>query len=84
MVHFIDSNHNVTRMQQEEKQPCLAKIRVGQILRQACLVVYAENCNGGGFIQWHMVIIFLWCAVFAMSQFDVIFMFPNQRFGEAC
>jgi len=26
----------------------------------------------------------LWCAVFVTSQFDVIFMFPNQRFGEVC
>jgi len=36
----------------------------------------------GGFIQWHMVLVCLWCVVFVMSQFDVIFMFPNQRFGE--
>jgi len=36
----------------------------------------------GGFIQWHMVVICIWCALFVMSQFDVIFMFPNQRFGE--
>jgi len=38
----------------------------------------------GGFIQWHMVVICLWFAVFVTSQFDVIFMFPNQRFGEVC
>ena len=25
---------------------------------------------------------FLWCAVFVTSQFDVILMFPSQRFGE--
>jgi len=37
-----------------------------------------------GFIQWHMVLIYLWCAVFVTSHFDVIFMFPNQRFGEVC
>jgi len=30
----------------------------------------------GGFIQWH--------ALFVTSQFDVIFMFPNQRCGEVC
>jgi len=35
----------------------------------------------GGFIQWHKVFICLWCAVFVTSQFDVILMFPNQRFG---
>jgi len=46
-------------------------------------VAYAENFHGG-FIQWHMVVIYIWCALFVMSQFDVIFMFPNQRFGEVC
>jgi len=29
--------------------------------------------------QGHMVVI--WCALFVTSHFDVIFMFPNQRFG---
>ena len=38
----------------------------------------------GGFIRWHMVVICLWCAVFVTSQFDDIFMFPDQRFGEVC
>jgi len=46
-------------------------------------VAYAENFHGG-FIQWHMLVICIWCALFATSQFDVIFMFPNQRFGEVC
>jgi len=32
----------------------------------------------GGFIQWHTVVICIWCALFLTSQFDVIFMFPNQ------
>ena len=36
----------------------------------------------GGFIQWHMVVICFWCTVSVTSQFVVIFMFPNQRFGE--
>jgi len=42
---------------------------------------YGENFRGG-FIQWHMVIICTWCALFVTSQFDDMFMFPNQRFGE--
>ena len=25
---------------------------------------------------------YIWCALFVTSQFDVIFMFPNQHFGE--
>jgi len=46
-------------------------------------VAYAEDFHGG-FIQCHMVVICLWCAVSVTSHFDVIFMFPNQRFGEVC
>jgi len=38
----------------------------------------------GYFIQWHMVVICIWCALFVTSQFNVILMFPNQRFGEVC
>jgi len=37
---------------------------------------------GGGFIQWHILVICIWCALFVMSQLEVIFMFPNQRFRE--
>jgi len=29
-----------------------------------------------------MVVICFWCAVFVTSQFDVIFMFPNQRLAK--
>jgi len=46
-------------------------------------VAYAENFHGG-FIQWHMVVICICCALLGTSQFDVIFMFPNKRFGEVC
>jgi len=42
------------------------------------------NFHGGGFTQWHMVVICIWYARFVTSQFDVIFMFPNQRFREIC
>jgi len=38
----------------------------------------------GGFGSMHMVVICFWCALFVTSQFDVISMFPNQRFGEVC
>jgi len=37
---------------------------------------------GGVLVQGHMVVI--WCALFVTSQPDVIFMFPNQCFGEVC
>jgi len=51
------------------------------VLSYIYAVAYAENFHGG-FIQWHMVLVCWWCVVFVMSQLDVIFMFPNQRFGE--
>ena len=38
----------------------------------------------GGFIQWHRVVICIWCALIVTSQFDVIVLFPIQRFGEVC
>jgi len=47
-------------------------------------VVYGEDFHGGGFIQWHMVLICIWCALFVTSQFDVIVMFPTHRLGEVC
>jgi len=37
-----------------------------------------------GVIQWHVVVICIWYGMFVTSQFDVIFMFPSQRFGEVC
>jgi len=36
------------------------------------------------FIQWHMVVINIWCALFGTLQFEVIFICPNQRFNKVC
>jgi len=47
-------------------------------------VAYAENFHGGVLVHCRMVAICIWCALFATSQFDVICMFPIQRFGEVC
>ena len=47
-------------------------------------VVYAENFHEGVLVQDHMVVICIWCTLFVTSQFDVMSMFPNQRFGEVC
>jgi len=38
----------------------------------------------GGFIQWHMVVIYIRCALFVTSQFDLIFMFLNRSVCEIC
>jgi len=38
----------------------------------------------GGLVQGHMVVICIWCALFLTSQFDVMSIFPNQRFGKVC
>ena len=51
--------------------------------RQHQPVAQAEKFHGG-FHSWHMVVICIWCALFVTSQFDAIYMFPNQRFGEVC
>jgi len=46
-------------------------------------VAYAENFHGG---FWFRVIwwAFVFGVLFVTSKFDVISMFPNQRFGEVC
>jgi len=41
-------------------------------------VAYAENFHVGGFIQWHMVVVCIWRALFVSPQFDVIFMFTSE------
>jgi len=41
-----------------------------------------RKLSWGGFIQWRMVVICIYCALFMTSQFDVIVMFPNQCFDE--
>jgi len=43
-----------------------------------------RKCSWGVLVQGHVVVICFWCALFVTSQFDVISMFPNQRFGEVC
>jgi len=37
---------------------------------------------GVGLVKGHMVVICIWCALFVTSQFDIISIFPNQRFGK--
>ena len=54
--------------------------------RSKCFIsmTYADNFHEGvpfSGIQWSFCI---WCALFVTSQFDVIIMFSNQRFGEVC
>ena len=41
-------------------------------------VTSAENFHGGVFIQWHMFVICIWCALFVTSQFDDIFMLSSE------
>jgi len=61
-------------------QPCLlmeSQVRYTQWRTQKIFM-------GWVLVQGHMVVICIWCALFVTSQFDVISMFPNQRFGEVC
>jgi len=50
----------------------------------ACISCVRRKFSLVGIIQWHMVVIRIWCALFVTSQFDVVFMFPNQPFAEVC
>ena len=70
----------------------LPSCRVYWFRMQTSCSCFANNCQ---YRQWrtqkifmrdlvHMVVICIWCALFVTSQFDVISMFPNQRFSEVC
>jgi len=37
-----------------------------------------RKLSWGGFIQWHVVVICIWCTLFVTSPFDVILIFPNN------
>jgi len=72
------------------RRPCLIILCLWLVVDAILAFRSAFLCSGerrkfsrGGFIQ-HTVIICIWCALFVTSQFDAIFMFPNQRFGEVC
>jgi len=43
-----------------------------------------ESCLKNGITVTFLEYRRIRCALFVTSQFDVIFMFPNQRFGEDC
>ena len=58
------------------------KICYNFFLTCTCAPHFEKGSATHGFIQWHMVIICVWYGLFVTSQFDVILMFPNQRFGE--
>jgi len=46
--------------------------------------VVRRKFSWGRLVQGHMVVICIWCALSVTSQFDVISMFPNLRFGKVC
>ena len=56
------------------------------MLQDSCKQWRAQKIftRGGVFIQWLIVVIWIWCALSVTSQFEVAFIFPNQRFGEVC
>jgi len=43
-----------------------------------CTIGVRRKFSWGGFVQWHIVVIFIWCGLFVTSQFDVVFMFPSK------
>jgi len=73
----IATNHNVTTTSSKKSLTRRSIWYTGPLW-------YAENFQGGGFIQWLVVVICIWWALFVTSEFEVITIFPNQRFGEVC
>jgi len=53
----------------QQRKPELARTKSTPGMQPAdWTVAYAENFHGG-FIQWHMVLICIWCTLFVSSQF---------------
>jgi len=61
-------------------KPALACTKFSRKYRWFIIVASGvrRNFHGVCFIQWHMVVICVWCALFVTTQFEVIFMFPNN------
>ena len=72
----------ITLNTQESRLSNVIKLQVNKVARLTPSSCVRRNVYGGGFIQWHMLVICIWCALFVTSQVDVISMFPTQRFGE--
>jgi len=65
------------------------KIRMNIVVQMCSVLLLIACCSGvrrkfswGGFIQWQRVVICICCALFVTSQFDLIVLFPNQRFSQ--
>jgi len=91
VVLLLDISHCLCLQWKRPHAPSESECTVGVCgsERQFSLCLHVEQWRTqkifmGGFIQWHMVVIYIWCALFVTSQFDAISMFPNQRFGEVC
>jgi len=57
---------------------------INHSIKTLASVAYAENFHGWGFIQWHMAVICIWCALFVRHNLTPWSCFPKQRFGEVC
>jgi len=55
----------------------------GLVVPRATAPLYASLLNSG-IEQWRMVFIVAGYTLFITSQYDVIYMFANQRFDEVC
>jgi len=45
-------------------------------------VAYAENFDGGGYIQWNMVVICIWCTLFVTSRLTSYSCFQTNVFAK--
>jgi len=49
-----------------------------QIIKIPSFFLRTQKIFIGGFIQLHMVVICIWCALFVTSQFDVMFILSSE------
>jgi len=70
------------QLQSVTQSTIAAWLRLSLLSAQSKGVRRKVSWDGVHSVTWHMMVICIWCALFVTSQFDVISMFPNQRFGE--
>ena len=86
MCLLPDSKHQLVSKEVDmcrcDREPQEAVLIIFGYHQAMDVVAYAENFHAGGIHSVAFVVIFIWCGLFVTSQFDVIFMFPNQHIGE--
>ena len=86
-VFIIDLKSTITERNAQHQESNKAPFSAVTWTTQLCSTAdqwRTQKIFIGGVVKGHMVAICIWCALFVTSLFDLIYMFPNQRFGEVC